>query len=1104
MRNNELKKSTRNSHRTPRITRRNLSLEPLESRSMLSVNVLGYHYNNASTGVNPNETILTPSNVNTNTFGKLFSAPTDGYAYASPLILTGVNIQTSTVSGVHDVAYQATENDSLYAIDANTGTQLWKDSFLVPGPGVTSVVPVPFTDVGAPDVSPIMGITSTPVIDPTRTTLYVVAYTKELVGTDTHYVYRLHAIDVTNGNEKFGGPVVIADTICNNPTATTPTYVFVSGPVVNGTGDGGTTVHFNALRELQRPALSLVNGSVYIGFGSHGDVEPYYGWTLGYNAQTLSLNGVFNAAPNGNSPNGGASSLWQGGGQIASDANGALYFMTGNGTFDTTLNAAGFPINGDYGDSFVKIVVDPTTNSSNMNQNGWGLKVADYFTPDDEVTLNNNDKDLGSGAPLLLPDSVGTAQHPHLLVGGGKDGRIFLIDRDNMGHFDPAANHVVQEVDNALSGGSFDTPAYFNNTIYYVESGSAGVAKAKAFAISNGAITPSPTSTSTPTDNYSFPGSTPVISADGANNGVVWTVDINSGQMRAYDATSFAKLLYTTAQAANNRDKLGSPIKFAPVTEANGMVYAGTQNTLVGYGILPNTLPAAPSNVQAVSVAINQATLSWNDNSSNETGFNIYRQTNSSGPFVLVATLPPNSTSTDSHTDSSLQPGTFYTYHIQSFDNLGAAGYGSVSLTTLPSGPLQADLQITNTDHQVTVAPGALVSYSIVVTNAGPNNVTGASVSDAFPAILSGVTYTATATGGATGFTASGNGNIGDSLNLPAGATVTYVVHATLSPTATGNLTDTATITAPAGVTDPNPANNSATDIDTTSSVTPVLNFPNGFASAASQLQLNGTVTKIVGTSLQLTDDNKTEKASVFSFNPVSVTNFATQFNIQMVGAPNTTLADGMTFTIQGVSNTALGSTGSGLGYAGIAKSVAVKFDLYSNSGEGPDSTGLFINGAQPTSVGSIDLTGTGIDLHSGHVFNVGMNYNGTTLQVTITDTTTLATATQSYNVNIPSIVGGNTAYVGFTAGTGGFRSTQSVLSWTYSVGTALAAHTNLAVTAASAAKVSLSWTNVDPNVKSVLIERKTGASGNYAQIGATTTAAASTHTAAFHFIRPE
>ena len=284
-------------------------------------------------------------------------------------------------------------------------------------------------------------------------------------------------------------------------------------------------------------------------------------------------------------------------------------------------------------------------------------------------------------------------------------------------------------------------------------------------------------------------------------------------------------------------------------------------------------------------------------------------------------------------------------------------------------------------------------------------------------------------------------------------------------------------------------------EVNTASSgTTPTLNFPNGFTGAASQFSFNGSTAKIVGSNLQLTDGGIDEVGSIFALTPVNVSTFNTQFTLQLL-AGSTPTADGMTFTIQGVGPTALGSSGGNLGYQGIADSVAVKFDLYDNGGEGPNSTGVYSSGAAPNTAGSISLVGSGIDLHSGHALNVNMNYNGTTLQVTITDSVTLAKATQSYAVTIPAIVGGNMAYVGFTGATGGLTAVQNIQNWTYTPAATVGTPTNLAVTAASATQIGLSWTNTDPSSTSVLIEHKTGVAGTYSQIGATTSPTANTYT---------
>jgi hypothetical protein len=563
-------------------SRRNLfrpRLEELENRLLPSVNVLTYHNDNSSTGQNLNETVLTPSNVNAGSFGKLFTTPLDGQVYAQPLLLTGVNITTGSQQGTHDVIYVATEHDSVYALDAHSGAVLWQDSFINPAGGVTTV---PSTDVGSGDLSPEIGITGTPVIDPTTGALYVDAKTKETgSGGSTHYVFRLHALDLSTGAEKFGGPAIIADTAFDGTN-----YSYVSGPAVNGTGDGsvGGQVTLNALRQHQRPGLTLVNGTVYLAFASHGDNGPYHGWVLGYNAHTLALTAAFNTTPNG-----GLGGIWQSGGRIAADAQGNLYVMTGNGTFDTTLNVNGFPASADYGDSFLKLAPDPASSPTSQNANGWGLKVADYFTPSDQQNLSQADADVGSGGPLLLPDSAGSASVPHLLVGAGKQGTIFLLNRDNLGKFDATTDHVVQEVAGAVTM-AFDTPAFFNRTLYYAGNGDVG----KAFSLVNATL--STNSTSQSADSFGFPGSTPSISANGTTSGIVWNLDTGTNQLRAYDAGNYANELYTSTQAAGNRDQLSTVVKFSVPTVANGMVYVGTTDSLVAFGLLPSFNSPATSN----------------------------------------------------------------------------------------------------------------------------------------------------------------------------------------------------------------------------------------------------------------------------------------------------------------------------------------------------------------------------------------------------------------------------------------------------------------------------------------------------------------------------
>jgi hypothetical protein len=553
----------------------------LESRFLPSaVDVLTYHNDNASTGQYLAEPTLDPSNVTPNTFGKLLSISVDGQVYAEPLYLSNVTITTGPYLGTHNVLFVATEHDSLYAMDATTGAVLWQQSFINPGAGVTTI---PSADTGAVDIDPEIGITSTPVIDSSTDIIYVEVATKEVINGANHYVQRLHALNVADGSEALGGPALIADTAFDGAN-----YTYVSGPAINGTGDGSVNgqVAFNALRQLNRTALTLAGGMVYLAFASHGDIGPYHGWVLGYSTQNLSLAAAFNDTPNGS--DGG---IWQSGGRIAADPQGFLYVETGNGTFDTTLDANGFPASGDYGDSFLKLAVDPNSSPTNQNSNGWGLKVVDYFTPQNQAQLNAGDVDLGSGGPLVLPDAAGSTNHPQLLLGAGKQGAIYLLDRNHLGGFDPNADHVVQELPAGTINASFDTPAYYNGLLYYVAPGDV----AKAFALTNGALSPRPVSQSQ--DAYGYPGSTPSISANGSTGGVVWDLDLGSGQLRAYAASDYGTELYTSDQAAGNRDQLGSVVKFTLPLVANGMVYVGTSNSVVFYGLIGNL---AQQNLQFV------------------------------------------------------------------------------------------------------------------------------------------------------------------------------------------------------------------------------------------------------------------------------------------------------------------------------------------------------------------------------------------------------------------------------------------------------------------------------------------------------------------------
>jgi len=501
-----------------------------------------HHNDNLRTGLNANETVLTPANVTPVNFGRLYSYPLDGTAYAAPLYAANLDIPNQ---GFHNVVYVATEHDSVYAFDADglSSSPLWQVSFINPGAGVT---PVPAADTNSTDFSPEVGITGTPVIDPASGTLYVVAKTKEIVAGTATYVQRLHALDLATGAEKLGGPVVIQAS-------------------VSGSGDGaqGGQVPFDPLRENQRPALLLLNGVVYVAFASHGDTGPYHGWILGFDATTLQLVMKYNTTPNGS-----AGGIWHSGGGLAADAAGDIYFVTGNGTFDADSGGS------DYGDSIGKISPSGT--------------VLDYFTPHDQQSMNDYDLDLGSGAPLLLPDQSGP--YPHLLITAGKTGTIYVVDRDNMGHYNPNNDsQIPQALANILPSGTvthtgnFKAPVYFGGSVYF----GAVSDPIRALQLSGGSLS---TTTSQSPEAYNFPGGTIAISANGNTNGVLWAVERPDvtvpGVLHAYDATNLSNELYNSNQSGS-RDTLDYATKFAPPIVVNGKVFVASVSQLAVYGLLP-------------------------------------------------------------------------------------------------------------------------------------------------------------------------------------------------------------------------------------------------------------------------------------------------------------------------------------------------------------------------------------------------------------------------------------------------------------------------------------------------------------------------------------
>lgn len=511
-------------------------------QAVAQVNVLTNKMDNSRTGQNIIETLLTTSNVNSTHFGKLFAFNVDGYVSAQPLYMSALSVNGSR----HNVVFVATEHDSVYAIDADTGVQLWQTSFINPAAGITTV---PMAIQGCSNITKLneIGIVDTPVIDPTTETLYVTAKTQEVVGSTTNYVHRLHALDVTTGLEKFGGPVVISGSVGN--------------------------LSLLSKNELQRPALLLSNGTLYIGFGSNGCDLGGRGWLFAYSASTLQQLAVMTTQPDSNY----GSSIWQGGVGPAVDSNGNVFLSTANGLFDVSAGIA------DLGDSVLKLTLGST-----------GFTTEDYFTPFDQATLAANDLDLGSGAVTILPDQT-TGPYPHLLVTASKRGDIYLINRDDLGMDHLTDNsQIPQYLPGALSKYNFGSPMYWSNGtsqfVYFL----AHQDYLKAYSLANGALSTTPVAQ---TGSKLTTAGLPVISASGTSNGIVWLVRSvsNVPLLSAYDAINLY-LLYDSGMAAGGRDTLGTVVPFATPTVVNGKVYAGTESQLVVYGLFPEINPAGGNN----------------------------------------------------------------------------------------------------------------------------------------------------------------------------------------------------------------------------------------------------------------------------------------------------------------------------------------------------------------------------------------------------------------------------------------------------------------------------------------------------------------------------
>ncbi|MGA9509431.1 MAG: pyrrolo-quinoline quinone [Candidatus Sulfotelmatobacter sp.] len=504
--------------------------------------VLTWHNDNARTGQYVDEKILTLQNVNAKTFGKLFIIRVDGKVDAEPLYVEGLKMPQR---GTRNVLFVATEHDSVYALDADTGKEFWHVRLLL-GPRET-----PSDDRGCSQVTPEIGITSTPVIDRQRGphgTMFVVAMSKDLGG---NYRQRLHALDVQTGGEEFGGPVEIRATF----------------PGSGAVSRNGTEI-FDPKQYEERAALLLLNGVVYTSWASHCDIDPYNGWVIGYSAETLKQAGVVNFTPNGEQ-----GSVWQSGAGPAGDGQGNLYVIAANGTFDTALNPEGFPSRGDFGNSFLKI-----------SQSAGRLSVADYFTMFDVEAENAADMDLGAGGPVVLPDMRDASGKTwHLAVGIGKDRNIYLVNRDSMGKFDPKNNqNIYQELEKALKGIRYrGAPVYFDGRLYAASVNDAIL----EFRFADARLIAEPVSRTT--KKFAYPGAMPSVSAEGSRNGIVWAAENgDTAVLHAYDASDLAHELYNSNDASYGRDHFGSGNKFITPMIAHGKVYVGTTDGVGVFGLL--------------------------------------------------------------------------------------------------------------------------------------------------------------------------------------------------------------------------------------------------------------------------------------------------------------------------------------------------------------------------------------------------------------------------------------------------------------------------------------------------------------------------------------
>ncbi len=642
--------------------------------------VLTQHNDNSRSGLNANETVLTPTNVNVNSFGKLFTQSVDGIIVGQPLYASQVLMNDGLV---HNVVYVATQHNTVYAFDAdstqgNNASPLWSVSL---NDGGTSD---PIADYGCTETRYTeIGITGTPVIDPGKTTLYVVAKTVIGTGDDAVRNFSLHALDITTGNELLGGPVIISGTAASS----------------NGSGT------FNPIFQLQRPALLLQNGVLYMGFGGNGcDVYAYSGWLFAYNAQTLQQEAAFLVTPDGR-----RASIWQGGSGPAVDENGYIYVATANGTYDGPAGG------NDFGDSVLK-----------MGWNGNDFGVNDYFTPYNQLQLSQNDLDLGSSGPLILPEQPGL--YPHELVVGGKQGTLYLVNRDNLGQFNAITDSVVQEIPKAVVSELVGVSSYWNNSVYVA----GDLDHIKQFSLINGMLTQLPVSQTTVAFGGAGPASTS-ITANGNNSAILWAIRHTSPALFAFDPTNLKHEFYDSTQAPQLRDKLVPVVRFVTPTISNGKVYVGGTAALEVYGLLPKLSVATGNNQTGMEKTVLPVPLSVVATTASAYGSNplagtpvtckdggaggmftpsTTQMTNTAGTVTYSYQLPPSP-----HAVTITCTSLGYTSTV--FSETGAVGppvkmtvVSGNNQTAAPNTPLAAPLVVKVMDANSFGVPGVTVNFT--------------------------------------------------------------------------------------------------------------------------------------------------------------------------------------------------------------------------------------------------------------------------------------------------------------------------------------------------------------------------------------------------------